>query len=358
MGNDVKEEPGAKLSPSGGGAGQPNRRGGRRGRNRWNNPAGTGGTTGSATTSNKFPTRNKDIPDTVVFDNTGQVDAAIFQRSLKVMANYFHTTYSAEVSDAILKMQDVIITVDDEPTLRKDAVGNDIPLTSWEEYKWKKTYAEQSAKLKVYNDSMPKAYIHIYNQCSTTLKNDLETSAAFPTVESRKDPIGLLKIIQGLCCSYDSKTQSVMATVASQKKLFTFFQRDGMDNSTYHREFMAHVDTIKTYGGMGAIGITPTFVAQKLSEMFTAGTCTDSADPSTDELGIAHKAVQDEFLAALMLSGANKDRYGALRNELANQFGFGNDLYPKTPDACLQMMQAQRRECGPSAPRSSAATSP
>ena len=128
MGNDVKEEPGAKLSPSGGDAGQPNQRGGRRGRNRWNNPAGTGGTTGSATTSNKFPTRNKDIPDTVVFDNTGQVDAANFQRSLKGMANYVHTTYSAKVSDAILKMQDVIITVGDEPTLRKDAVGNDTPL--------------------------------------------------------------------------------------------------------------------------------------------------------------------------------------------------------------------------------------
>ncbi len=87
MGKDVKDEPGAKLSPSGGDAGQ------RQERNRWNNPAGTGGTTGSATTSNKFPTRHKDIPDTVVFDNTGQVDATNFQRSLKGMANYFHTTY-------------------------------------------------------------------------------------------------------------------------------------------------------------------------------------------------------------------------------------------------------------------------
>ena len=55
------------------------------------------------------------------------------------MANFFHTTYSAEVSDAILKMEDVVITVDDEPMLRKDASGNEIPLTSWEEYKWKKT---------------------------------------------------------------------------------------------------------------------------------------------------------------------------------------------------------------------------
>ena len=154
---------------------------------------------------------------------------------------------------------------------------------------------------------MPKAYILLYNQCSTNLKNDLEASTAFPQVETSKDAIGLLKLIQGLYCSYDLKTQSVMATVASQKKLFTFFQRDGMDNSSYHREFAAHVETIETYGGMGAIGITPTFVAQKLHNMHTAKLCNDPAKPTDTELAAAHKDVRDEFLTALMLSGANRD---------------------------------------------------
>jgi len=153
-----------------------------------------------------------------------------------------------------------------------------------------------------------------------------------------KDAIGLFKLIQGLCCSYDSKTQSVMVTVASQKKLFTFFLRDGMDNSSYHREFIAHVETIKTYGGTGAIGITPTFVAPKLQEMHAVQLCTNPAKPTDSELALVNKTVRDEFLAALMLSGANQDRYGALRNELTNQFGFGNDLYPKTPNQCLTMM--------------------
>jgi hypothetical protein len=155
---------------------------------------------------------------------------------------------------------------------------------------------------------MPKAYIHIYNQCSTNLKNDLEASTAFPHVEASKDAIGLLKLIQGLCCSYDSKTQSVMATVASQKKLFTFFQRDGMDNSSYHREFVVHVETIETYGGMGAIGITPTFFAKKLHEMHAEQLCNDPTKPTDAELAAAHKDVRDEFPAALMLSGANRDR--------------------------------------------------
>ena len=126
-----------------------------------------------------------------------------------------------------------------------------------------------------------------------------------------------------------------------------------MDNSTFHREFVAHVKTIKTYGSTGAIRITPTFVAQKLKEMHAAKLCNDPAKPTNKELAAAHKDVCDEFIAAHMLSGTNHDRYGALRNELANQFGFGNDLYPKTPDQCLTMMNCRMDSvpCQPCAPR-------
>ena len=351
MKNDSKEDQNAVKPADGGDGGQQNRRRQNRcGARHWNNAAGGGGSLGQAAA--KYPTRNKELPENLVFDNTGYNDAANFQRSLKGLANHLHTTYSAEVADAILKMQAVSIDVEDQPPIKTDPNTNlPVPLASWEEYKWRQEYTKQSKKLKLYNNSMPKAYILLYNQCSTNLKNDLEASTAFPHVETSKDAIGLLKLIQGLCCSYDSKTQSVMATVASQKKLFTFFQRDGMDNSSYHREFVAHVETIETYGGMGAIGITPTFVAQKLQEMHAKKLCNDPAKPTDMELTAAHKHVHDEFLAALMLSGANRDRYGALRNELANQFGFGNDLYPKSTDQCLTMMN--RRLDG--APRQSRA---
>ena len=87
--------------------------------------------------------------------------------------------------------------------------------------------------------------------------------------------------------------------------------------------------------------------------MHAAQLCKDPAKPTDKELAAAHKDVRDEFLAALMLSGANRDHYGALRNKLANQFGFGNDLYPKTPDQCLTMMNRRMDSvpCQPRAPR-------
>jgi hypothetical protein len=39
-----------------------------------------------------------------------------------------------------------------------------------------------------------------------------------------------------------------------------------------------------------------------------------------------------------MLSGANRDRYAALKADFHNQYGFGTDLYPKSPDQCLSLL--------------------
>jgi hypothetical protein len=136
MKTTVKEEPNAVKLPDGGDAGQQNWRGGQRNR-RWNNAAGAGGSPGQSATA-KYPTRNKELPKNLVFNKTGQNDAANFQRSLNGMANFMHTTYSAEVAEAILKMQAVTIPIQEKPKARKDPdTGQPIPLTSWDKHKWK-----------------------------------------------------------------------------------------------------------------------------------------------------------------------------------------------------------------------------
>ena len=153
MKNEFKEEKNTAKLAEGGEGGQQNRRGpNRRGARRWNNAAGGGGSPGQAAA--KYPTCNKELPENLVFDKTGHNDAANFQRSLKGLTNFLHTTYSAEaeVAKAILKMQAVSITVDDQPPIKTDPTTNQpIPLASWEEYKWCQDYTEQSKKLKLYN---------------------------------------------------------------------------------------------------------------------------------------------------------------------------------------------------------------
>jgi hypothetical protein len=123
----------------------------------------------------------------------------------------------------------------------------------------------------------------------------------------------------------------VMATVASNKRLFTYYQRDSDDNHKYYQEFCAHVETLETYGGIGAIGITPTFLTAKLKELEMDKTIQDATSPTDAERLIAIKQCRDEFLGCLMLSGANREQYAALKSDLNNQYGYGKDpmrVYP------------------------------
>jgi hypothetical protein len=129
-----------------------------------------------------------------------------------------------------------------------------------------------------------------------------------------------------------------MATVASHKWLFTHYQKDGVDNHSYHREFLAHVETIETYGGLGAIGVIPTFLKAKVNKLATEGSIADATYPTDNKKAVAITAVQEEYLAALMLSGANHDRFNELRNDLKNQYDYGKDCCPKTTNACLSLL--------------------
>jgi hypothetical protein len=236
--NMVKDEQNVPKLLGGEGANK-NWHGGRCIRNCWNNTAGT--------LSNKFKSKLKELEDNT-FDNTGPNDAANFYRLFKNIANYLQLQHGANVSKAVQKMSAITITIPAVPQPKLDpTTKTTIPVTLIEEYLWKEDHKKMTARKDKYNKNMPMAYIIIYNQCSNSLKNDLEASDTFQAVNARQDPITLLKLVQGLCCSYNSKTQSVMATVASHKKLFTYFQCDGVDNSTYHWEFMAHIKAIETY---------------------------------------------------------------------------------------------------------------
>jgi hypothetical protein len=170
------------------------------------------------------------------FDNTGLNDAANFNHSLKNIANYLQLQLGNDVSEAIRNMMPMPITIPPAPTGQPDPKNPNttLPVTDIEFYLWKQGHTKATKRKGEYDKHIAKAYIVIVQQCSLTLCNELKADKTFPAVCSSQDPIALLKLIQGLCCSYDSKVHSVMATVASYKRFFTHYQRDGVDNHTYH----------------------------------------------------------------------------------------------------------------------------
>ena len=253
-----------------------------------------------------------------IFDNTGQHDAATFNKSLKNIADYLQLELGNNVLEANCNMTNTIIDISAAPTPQKDSKVM-IPLSNIDIFQWERKFNKAPDCFDKYEENMAKAYVIIYHQCSLNLKNELEASDAFPAIQDSQNVIALLRIIQGLCCSYDARFQSVMATVAFHKRLFNYYQKDGVNNHTYHRKFLAHVETIKIYGGVSAVGVTPKFITTKLKEMAAANPLLvmETKNPTDTEREVAIKAVCDEYLAVLMLSGCNKDRYSTFRVDLS-----------------------------------------
>jgi hypothetical protein len=82
--------------------------------------------------------------------------------------------------------------------------------------------------------------------------------------------------------------------------------------------------------------------------MANGQTIKDAMAPTNQEKALAIAAVCEEYLAALMLSGANHDQFNELRNDLQNQYGYGEDRYPKTTDACLSLLNHWKVSTTPS----------
>jgi hypothetical protein len=79
-------------------------------------------------------------------------------------------------------------------------------------------------------------------------------------------------------------------------------------------------------------------LTKKIKELHAKGLIVDASSTTDDQRALAVGTVREEYLAALMLSGANRDRFSLLRTDLQNQYGYGNDLYPKSTDQCLSLL--------------------
>ena len=115
-----------------------------RNRHRWSQGQHQGG---------KFKGKTKEIEfDT--FDNTGQHDAAQFNKSLKNIADYLQLNHGNDVSEAVRNLTPVNITVPPQPTGEIDP--NDatkrLPVTEVDLYLWKRAHSKSQDRRDKYDE--------------------------------------------------------------------------------------------------------------------------------------------------------------------------------------------------------------
>ncbi len=143
----------------------------------------------------KFRGKTKEIA-TDTFNNTGPHGAAMFNKSLKNVANYLQSNHGNDVSEAVCNMSPMVITIPHQPTSKTNHMDSTktLPVTDVDLHIWKRKYSKAHDCKDKYDEIMAKAYIVIHHQCSPTLKNDLKAAPTFVTVHSNQDVIALLKL--------------------------------------------------------------------------------------------------------------------------------------------------------------------
>jgi hypothetical protein len=163
----------------------------------------------------------------------------------------------------------------------------------------------------------------------------------YNTAKSGNNVAKLLTMIRGYCCQFDLLSKEYMVIMAAIKNLFNFFQKTEQSNADYQEDFMAMLEVIKEYGGVGSMTHFPNMLKQELE---TNGT--DLSKATSEQLKDGKKTICEKFLAALMLSGANEAKYNNLKQGMKENFVMGTSKYPKSPEAVLRILNAYQLPAG------------
>ncbi len=117
---------------------------------------------------------------------------------------------------------------------------------------------------------------------------------------------------------FDDHKQEVFNLVQALSALFLYTQNKKNTVEEYGRNFKSLWDTVEAFGGLPGVhkGLTDTILKAvvPLQEVATAA-----------QVKAAEEESSKKMKAALLISGANRSRYGGLKDLLANKCLLGSD---------------------------------
>jgi len=150
-------------------------------------------------------------------------------------------------------------------------------------------------------------------------------------------------MIRSYCCQFDTLNNEYVSIVGAIKNLFFYWQKPEQTNASYHEDFMALVKVIKEYGGPGSLSHFPNMITKEIKVLFPG---IDISNATSNQMKRGKKVVRDKFLAALMLNGANGQKYGELKQSIAENYVTGTSEYPDSPEVVLRILTAYKPPAG------------
>ena len=132
---------------------------------------------------------------------------------------------------------------------------------------------------------------------------------------------GLIGKIEKICVEFDDHKQEVFNLLQALKTIFLYTQGERETVEEYRRNIHSLWDTVEAFGGSPGIhaGLTDTILASKV---------TSGQAATRTQVKEAGEESSEAVKAALLISGADRRRYGTLKNARANNYLLSSDQYP------------------------------
>jgi hypothetical protein len=161
----------------------------------------------------------------------------------------------------------------------------------------------------------------LYDQCSQEVRDKLKGTRDWEMVQATQSLDELIKKIEKVCAGFDDHKQSVFNLVQSLKTLFLYTQSEKDTVEEYVRNFRSLWDMMEAFGG--SPGVHQRLVDTELRRR-------GITNPSDAQAEAAANVAIEQVKAALLINGADRRKFGKLKDELANDYLLGSDKYPDT----------------------------
>ena len=163
----------------------------------------------------------------------------------------------------------------------------------------------------------------LYDQCSQDVKDKLEASEGWSDTHAAQYLHELVKKIERICVGFDDHKQEVYNLIQSPKTPFLYTQKEGESVEEYARNLTSLWDTSEAFGA--SPGVHKALVDALLE---APGQVADPDNITEAERALAERETSETVKAALMISLADKRRFGSLKSNLGNEYLLGEDKVP------------------------------
>ena len=192
---------------------------------------------------------------------------------------------------------------------------------------WKIEYREYKKKIEDRRQNMQKIYALILGQCSPTIRDRIEASDEWETINNASNPISLLRTIRQSFYHRATRRKDTHALLEAELALHKFRQTERMSNSDYLEKLRELVEVYEHLGGEPGC-----------SEVRVNARLVDPEMADEDEIREAKIEAREEYLAVTLLFKSDPRRYANLVADIENQYTRGQDGYPSTLSAAYDML--------------------